>query len=272
MRKNVLKYDDVLNRHRERIYEQRRQVLEGEDLSEQIKLWIEEVVEATVLVFTEEEYAQEWDLEALTNAMAGLYQTEITAAELREDLSEISRETLIEEFQSDARDEYEAKEEEFGPELMREVERFIVLQVVDMRWREHLENMEALREGIHLRAMGQKDPLVEYTGEGELMFTDLGRVIRGEVVLHLFHAELAPEQAQEQLSQSQTTNGNIRYEHETAAGAAAIAAAGAGEEVMGGIPSAGGVQTVHASPNEKLGRNDPCWCGSGKKFKKCHGA
>jgi preprotein translocase subunit SecA len=274
MRKNVLKYDDVLNRHRERIYEQRRQVLEGEDLSEQIKLWIEEVVEDTVNVFTQEEYAEEWDLEALTQALAQLYQTEITAAELREDLGQISREALVEEFQADARDEYEAKEEEFGSELMRELERFIVLQVVDMRWREHLENMEALREGVHLRAMAQKDPLVEYTGEGERMFTELGRVIRGEVVLHLFHAELAPDEATQQLAQaqSQTSNGNVHYEHETAAGAAAIAAAGGGEAVMAGVPSAGGVQTVHASPHEKLGRNDPCWCGSGKKFKKCHGA
>jgi preprotein translocase subunit SecA len=274
MRKNVLKYDDVLNRHRGRIYEQRRQVLEGEDLSEQVKLWIEEVVEDTVQVFTEEEYPEQWDLEALTQAMAQLYRTEITAAELREDLSEISRESLVEEFQSDALDEYQAKEEEFGSELMREVERFIVLQVVDMRWREHLENMEALREGVHLRAMAQKDPLVEYTAEGERMFTDLGRVIRGEVVLHVFHAELAPEQTEQQLAQaqSQTTNGSLHYEHETAAGAAAIATAGAGEAVATGVPSAGGVQTVHASPHEKLGRNDPCWCGSGKKFKKCHGA
>jgi preprotein translocase subunit SecA len=275
MRKNVLKYDDVLNRHRERIYEQRRQVLEGEDLSDQIKLWIEEVVEDTVHVFTEEEYAEEWDLEALTNAMAGLYQTEITAKELREDLAEISREALVDEFQADARDEYEAKEEEFGAELMRELERFVVLQVVDMRWREHLENMEALREGVHLRAMAQKDPLVEYTAEGERMFTDLGRVIRSEVVLHIFHAELAPEDAQQQLAQqSQTTNGNIHYEHETSAGAAAIAAAGGGEAVAAGVPSAAGVvtQTAHASPHEKIGRNDPCWCGSGKKFKKCHGA
>jgi preprotein translocase subunit SecA len=274
MRKNVLKYDDVLNRHRGRIYEQRREVLDGQDLSEQIKLWIDEVVEDTVNVFTEEEYAQEWDLEALTNAMAGLYQTEITAAELREDLSEISRDALVEEFQNDARDEYAAKEEEFGSELMRELERFVVLQVVDVRWREHLENMEALREGIHLRGMAQKDPLVEYTGEGERMFTELGRIIRGEVVLHIFHAELQPEQTQEQLAQaqSQTTNGNVYYEHETSAGAEAIAAAGGGEAVMAGVPSATGVQTVHASPHEKLGRNDPCWCGSGKKFKKCHGA
>jgi preprotein translocase subunit SecA len=276
MRKNVLKYDDVLNRHRERIYEQRRQVLEGDDLSDQIKLWIEEVVEDTVNVFTEEENELDWDLEALTNAMAGLYQTEITAKELHEDLGQISRDALIEEFQEDALDEYRAKEEEFGSELMRELERFIVLQVVDMRWREHLENMEALREGVHLRAMAQKDPLVEYTAEGERMFTELGRVIRGEVVLHLFHAELAPDEATQQLAhaQSQTTNGNVYYEHETSAGAEAIAAAGGGEAVMAGVPSATGVatQTVQSSPHEKLGRNDPCWCGSGKKFKKCHGA
>jgi preprotein translocase subunit SecA len=276
MRKNVLKYDDVLNRHRGRIYEQRRQVLDGEDLSEQIKLWIEEVVEDTVNLFTQDEYAEEWDLEALTQAMAQLYQTEITAKELREDLGEISREALIEEFQEDALDEYKAKEEEldgYEEGLMRNLERFIVLQVVDMRWREHLENMEALREGVHLRAMAQKDPLVEYTAEGERMFTELGRIIRSEVVLHLFHAELAPEQAEQQLAQAQASNGNLQYEHETSAGAAAIAAAGGGEAVAAAVPSAAGVtQTVQSSPHEKLGRNDPCWCGSGKKFKKCHGA
>jgi preprotein translocase subunit SecA len=275
MRKNVLKYDDVLNRHRGRIYEQRRQVLEGEDLSEQINGWIDEVVEDTVNIFTAEEYAEDWDLEALTQAMAQLYQTEITAAELREDLGQITREALIEEFQTDARDEYAAKEEEFGAELMREVERFIVLQVVDVRWREHLENMEALREGIGLRQMAQKDPLVEYTGEGEQMFTELGRIIRGEVILHLFHAELAPEEAQQQqfAQESRGGNGNLRYEHETSAGADVIDAAltgGVSTSAVGGATAA--PQTVHASPHEKLGRNDACWCGSGKKFKKCHGA
>src|SRR5437763_2659472 len=267
MRKNVLKYDDVLNRHRGRIYEQRRQVLEGEDMSEQVKLWIDEVVEDTVAQFTEEAYAEEWDLEALTNAMAALYPTEITAAELREDLGDITRDALIEEFQADARDEYAAKEEEFGSELMRELERFVVLQVVDVRWREHLEHMDYLREGIGLRAMAQKDPLVEYTAEGERMFTELSRAIRGEVVLHLFHAELAPEQAQQELAQQQQGNGNVRYEHETAQGAEAIAAAGGAAPTLGLSPVA-----VQTSSPHKVGRNDPCWCGSGKKFKKCHGA
>src|SRR5579862_7913204 len=267
MRKNVLKYDDVLNRHRGRIYEQRRQVLEGEDMSEQVNLWIDEVIEDTVDTFTSEQYSEEWDLEALTNAMAALYQTEITAQELREDLGEISRESLIEEFRADARDEYTAKQEEFGAELMRELERFVILQVVDVRWREHLEHMDYLREGIGLRAMAQKDPLVEYTAEGERMFTELSRSIRSEVVLHLFHAELAPEQAQQELAQQQQQgNGNVRYE--TAAGAEAMAAAGGVAPTMLGLSPV----AVQTSSPHKVGRNDPCWCGSGKKFKKCHGA
>jgi len=145
----------------------------------------------------------------------------------------------------------------------------VILQVVDQRWREHLENMDYLREGVHLRGMAQKDPLVEYTREGERMFNELGVAIRGEVVWNLFHAELEPVPDQ-QLMQSQTTNGSIQYQHETAAGAQAIAEAGGGQAVAAGVPSATGV--VQASPREKLGRNDPCWCGSGKKFKKCHGA
>jgi preprotein translocase subunit SecA len=147
----------------------------------------------------------------------------------------------------------------------------VILQVVDVRWREHLENMDYLREGVGLRSMAQKDPLVEYTSEGERLFTELGSAIRGEVVLHLFHAELAPDEAQ-QLTQTQTANGSLHYEHETTAGAAAIAAAGSGQAVLEGVPSSAGVQTVYASELDKIGRNDPCWCGSGKKFKKCHGA
>src|SRR3954471_22373477 len=193
MRKNVLKYDDVLNRHRGRIYEQRRQVLEGEEMRDQVMLWIDEIIEDTVRVYTEEQYAEEWDLEALTKAMYEIYGTDVTVAELVEDGVDVtSRAALIEEFQSDARSTYEEKEKDFGPELMRELERFVILQVVDVRWREHLENMDYLREGVGWRQMAQKDPLVEYTAEGERMFTELGRMIRGEVVLHLFHAELEP--------------------------------------------------------------------------------
>jgi preprotein translocase subunit SecA len=282
MRKNVLKYDDVLNRHRMRIYEQRRQVLDGQNMREQVLEWIDEVVERAVSAFTAEDYAEEWDLETLVKAMAALYETEVTADELREDLGEISREALIEEFRSDARDAYETKEEQWGedPEtgepLARALERFIILQVVDQRWREHLENMDYLREGIHLRGMAQKDPLVEYTGEGERMFRELGEAIREEVVLHLFHADIEPIDAR-QLEQAQAAdgrgNGRLQYEHETMAGAGAIAGAASAEMVAGApAPAAATQQTVVASPHEKLGRNDPCWCGSGKKFKRCHGA
>jgi preprotein translocase subunit SecA len=280
MRKNVLKYDDVMNRHRMRIYEQRREVLEGQDMSEQVLLWIDEIVEETVQQFTQEQFGEEWDLEGLTRAMGQLYGSEITAAELREDFGDnLTRDTLVEEFQSDARDTYGAKEEEFSGDLMRELERFVILQVVDVRWREHLENMDYLREGIGWRQMAQKDPLVEYTAEGERMFTALGRMIRGEVVLHLFHAELEPpdDGAQAQLLPQQATNGGangrgLQYEHETVAGAAAIAQAGAGNGAGAGATVPAAIQTVQASAHEKLGRNDPCWCGSGKKFKKCHGA
>ena len=280
-RKNVLKYDDVMNVQRQKIYEQRWQVLTGEDMSEQVRQWIDEVIQRTVAEFTQEEYSEEWDLEGLVKQMAALYETEITVAELKEDLGDITRESLAEEFQQDARDEYEAKEEELGAELMRELERFVILQVVDQRWREHLDAMDYLREGVHLRAMAQKDPLVEYRHEGHIMFEELGAEIRGEVVFTLFHAQLEPAEAEQALAQPGSTNGadgNLQYEHQSLAGAEAIAAAGAG--ASGGAVATAGVagggststQQIVKSDRDNIGRNDPCWCGSGKKYKKCHGA
>ena len=188
-RKNVLKYDDVLNKQRTVIYEQRRRVLEGEDLSEEVMLWIDEVIEHTVAEYTQGEYPEEWDLDALCKAMQDLYATNdpITPEELSEEVG-LDRAALVEEFQEDARDTYEEKQKSLGlnPEtdqpLLRDVERFVILQVVDVRWREHLENMDYLREGVHLRAMAQKDPLVEYTSEGHVMFEELNAAIREEVV------------------------------------------------------------------------------------------
>jgi len=282
-RKNVLKYDDVMNKQRVVIYEQRRRVLEGQDLSDEVKLWIDEVVERTVDAFTAEEYSEEWDLDAVVRAMGDLYGTDITAEELREDYGTgITREVLVEDFQTDAQERYEAKQEEFGGELLRELERFVILNVVDTRWREHLENMDYLREGVHLRAMDQKDPLVEYTAEGHRMFEELNAAIREEVVLQLFHMQVTIEDAEtlQAAQESQAMNGNnLNYQHESVAGAQAIgAAAAAAGELFGDGDGAGAageeplaVQRV-VSEHEKLGRNDPCWCGSGKKFKKCHGA
>jgi preprotein translocase subunit SecA len=279
MRKNVLKYDDVMNRHRMRIYEQRGEVLAGEDMSEQVLAWIEEVVDRVVTQFTSDEYAEQWDVEGLVGAMGALYGTDITVEELREEVG-LERDALLEEFTQDALDEYRAKEAEIGenPEtgqpLMRDLERFVVLQVVDTRWREHLENMDYLREGVHLRAMAQKDPLVEYTSEGESMFNELGEAIREEVVLTLFHAEIQAEDAAvlEQQEQAQ----RLQYEHQQAAGAEVInqALAGPGGAAVpvavGG--NGGGPQPIRNNAQENIGRNDPCWCGSGKKYKKCHGA
>jgi preprotein translocase subunit SecA len=288
-RKNVLKYDDVLNKQRTVIYDQRRRVLEGQDLSEEVRAWVDEVIARVVAHFTENEYAEEWDLEGLVKAMDALYvqpaEEPITVEELREDLGSLARETLIEDFTEEAQERYAAKEEELGPELMRELERFIILQVVDTRWREHLENMDYLREGVHLRAMAQKDPLVEYTSEGHVMFEELNGTIREEVVGHLFHAQLAPEDADElqRLQEAQAAEAaGLAYEHDQVAGSQAIGAAaladggGNGASVTAGGLFAGGGSVATATrtvaDRDKIGRNDPCWCGSGKKFKKCHGA
>jgi preprotein translocase subunit SecA len=288
-RKNVLKYDDVLNKQRTVIYDQRRRVLEGQDLSEEVRAWVDEVIARVVAHFTENEYAEEWDLEGLVKAMDALYvqpaEEPITVEELREDIGSLTRETLIEDFTEEAQERYAAKEEELGPELMRELERFIILQVVDTRWREHLENMDYLREGVHLRAMAQKDPLVEYTAEGHVMFEELNGTIREEVVGHLFHAQLAPEDADElqRLQEAQAAEAaGLAYEHDQVAGSQAIGAAaladggGNGASVTAGGLFAGGGSVATATrtvaDRDKIGRNDPCWCGSGKKFKKCHGA
>jgi len=288
-RKNVLKYDDVLNKQRTVIYEQRRRVLEGQDLSEEVRAWVDEVIARIVAHFTENEYAEEWDLEGLVKAMDAIYvqppEEPITVDELREDVGSLTRETLIEDFTEEAQERYAAKEEELGSELMRELERFIILQVVDTRWREHLENMDYLREGVHLRAMAQKDPLVEYTAEGHIMFEELNAAIREEVVGHLFHAQLEPQDADElqRLQEAQAAEAaGLAYEHEQAAGAQAIGMAAAGDGggngasvTAGGVFAGGGaVSTMQrtVSAHDKVGRNDPCWCGSGKKFKKCHGA
>ncbi|MGD0167392.1 MAG: preprotein translocase subunit SecA [Gaiellaceae bacterium] len=282
-RKHVLKYDEVMNMQRQVIYEQRRRVLDGEDLSEEIKGWVSGAIEQLVDNYTSSEFDEEWDIAGLCGAMQALYGSTVTADELKEDEVALERNALVDEFLSDALDEYQAKEEEFErlqPGLMRDLERFILLQVVDTRWREHLDNMDYLREGVHLRAMAQKDPLVEYTAEGHKMFDELGAAIREEVVFTLFHVQIEPEDAQALVEQTgpdaDTTPGmGLSYEHDSVAGADAIAAAG---ETAGAVlateprPRSVSTQQRVVSEHEKVGRNDPCWCGSGKKYKRCHGA
>ena len=208
--------------------------------------------------------------------MNGLYESQVTPEELAS--QPWTREELIEEFQEDAQDAYAAKEEELGPELMREIERFLMLQIVDSRWREHLDVMEYLREGIHLRAMAQKDPLSEYRSEGHAMFTELSENIREEVLRHLFHVQVDPGRAADPRAGAGRTAAGTRtstYEHESIAGSDAILAAGA----AGGMEAATATAQAPARHEQRVatewdtvGRNDPCPCGSGKKYKKCHGA
>jgi preprotein translocase subunit SecA len=277
-RKNVLKYDDVMNSQRLVIYRQRRHVLDGDDLSEEINDWIREVVAVNITLFTESDQAEDWDLEGLVTQMNALYGSDITLDELREEV-EITPDALTAEFTEDALDTYAERTESFGenPEsgtpLMREIERFVVLQVVDIRWREHLESMDYLREGIHLRAMAQKDPLVEYRGEGHALFDELGRLIREEVVLTLFHVELAPEDAA--ALRPVDAPSQLEYAHDISSGADAILSAGGAETGLAGAATAIAEQPVQRqvmNDHRDVGRNDPCWCGSGKKFKRCHGA
>jgi preprotein translocase subunit SecA len=273
-RKNVLKYDDVMNTQRMVIYEQRRRVLEGEDLSEDVREWIRDVVGGTVAQFTDSEFAEDWDLEGLVTSMQSLYDTDITVSELQEEVDVKDRDALAEEFVDDALETYDEREVALGEELAREVERFVVLQTVDQRWREHLEAMDYLREGVHLRAFAQKDPLVEYRGEGHTMFEELGRAIREEVVFTLFHVAVQVEEPA--LEQAQSRDGGaLHYEHQTSSGADAIAAAGGAATALADPPMASSesfAQAPAVNEHKDLGRNDPCWCGSGKKYKRCHGA
>ena len=193
----------------------------------------------------------------------------------------LDREAIAQEFVDDALDAYaerEAELEKIQPDLMRDLERYIVLQVVDVRWREHLESMDYMREGIHLRGMAQKDPLVEYRNEGSIMFEDLIGAIHEEVVTLLFHAEVTPDDGSSQALQQQSLNGGpLTYEHESLTGADAILAAGGSATSTAAAAGGGSFSTPVQAPkvndeHENIGRNDPCWCGSGKKYKRCHGA
>ena len=274
-RKNVLKYDDVMNTQRMVIYEQRRRVLEGEDLSDEVREWIRDVVDTGVRHATDAEFPEDWDLDSLVTAMQSLYATDITVEELRDEIDVTNREELVEEFVDDALETYEEREQSLGAELAREVERYIILQTVDQRWREHLEAMDYLREGVHLRAFAQKDPLVEYRGEGHILFEELSQTIREEVVFTLFHVSVQLEEPA--LEPIQAREGSLSYEHETSAGAEVIAAAGASGAATALAappePSDGSfAQAPAVNEHKDLGRNDPCWCGSGKKYKRCHGA
>ena len=196
-RKNVLKYDDVLNRQREAIYGDRRRILEGDDLQEKIGFFLEDAVGAIVTEATAEGHGDDWDLDRLWTNLKTLYPVGITIDEVLEEAggrSKITREFLQEEILSDARLAYQAREESLGSAAMRELERRVVLSVIGRKWQEHLYEMDYLKEGIGLRAMAQRDPLVEYQREGFIMFQTMMEAIREESIGYLFNAEVKVNQ------------------------------------------------------------------------------
>src|SRR6478736_5948125 len=247
-----------MNAQRQVIYEQRNRVLHGEDLSEDIRhIWLPDVIADVVAEYTMDEASEEWDLGELVAAMDGVYGTGVAVEELKG----LDREAVIQEFLDDALDAYREREKELDKiqeGLMRDLERFIVLQTVDTRWREHLENMDYMREGIHLRGMAQKDPLVEYRNEGHTMFLELTRAIREEVVTLLYHAEVTPDDGSaQQLQAAQGPdgggNGALSYEHQSLAGAEAIlAAGGTSTAAAAGYASGGGSVSTPVAPKPKI--------------------
>jgi preprotein translocase subunit SecA len=199
IRKNVLKYDEVLNKQRQVIYQERRRVLHGEDLRDQVLGFLEETVDAYITAETGDAFAEEWDLDKLWAAFKQLYPIKITPAEVLEqvggDKASLDDEMLREAIKDDAFDRYDEREAALGEEVMRELERRVVLSVLDRKWREHLYEMDYLREGIGLRAMASRDPLVEYQREGFELFTAMMEAIREESIGYIFNVEVQVEEA-----------------------------------------------------------------------------
>jgi preprotein translocase subunit SecA len=248
-RKNVLKYDEVLNKQRQIIYDVRRKILEGADLREQTLGFLGDVVANLVAEYCPQGvYPEEWDLDGLFTALNATYPATVTRDDL--DLEAIDHAELEAILLEDAERAYQAREDELGPELLGLVEREVLLRLLDYRWREHLYEMDSLQEGIGLRAIGQRDPLVEYQREGFDMFQAMQDAIKAEAVTYVFNTsvQVVEEAEQQDQAPSQTR----------------LSSAATDEQAR--------VAQGQARKQQKLGRNQPCWCGSGKKFKNCHGA
>jgi preprotein translocase subunit SecA len=281
IRKRVLEYDDVMNEQRRVVYKYRREILEGRDMSEVSGEQIEEVIERLVEEYTAGEVFEDWDLAGLATQAAQLWPLSVDLGS--DEVQKSDREEITRLLAEDALGAYERREEELGSELMRYLERQILLQIIDFRWREHLYEMDYLREGIHLRGFAQIDPLVAYKNEGFTMFRELMNSIWEEFARIIFHVEVNVEpadfepQPEPQPSELQYAGGGPEQPSAIAEAAGAAAAGAAAAPVAAGAGTGNGQPsenpaTVVKSDRDKIGRNDPCWCGSGKKYKKCHGA
>jgi preprotein translocase subunit SecA len=294
-RKNVLKYDEVMNEQRRVVYDQRQRILMGEDFGEQVREMISELVEGAVRLHLEgEQFSEEWDLDSLFIGLRQLYDPTVKKGDI--DLSSATLQDVIDLAVDDALAQYDDHERLIGEEQMRSVERAVMLQVIDTRWKDHLLDMDYLQEGIHLRALGQRDPLVEYKGEGFDLFQDMMEGVKSSTVTTLMKnspedlAVFTSVTLEEPLMSLNYTSGDELITQTSFTGAAMAAgdlAAPSGDGLADAPPrnvSAGGGKrgstTTSTGPvvvqqrivYDKVGRNDPCPCGSGKKYKKCHGA
>ena len=269
IRKNVLKYDEVMNSQRKVIYAERSRVLDGENIQTQIMTFMADTIAEYVTAATAEGFPEDWDLESLWSALKTLYPIEISVNDMIQaaggDPENLSTEFMIETLHKDIETAYLARENQLGTPVMRELERRVILSVLDRKWREHLYEMDYLQEGIGLRAMAQRDPLVEYQREGYDLFVAMMEGIKEESVGYLFnvevtvtpHAHVAGEKDEvdleaKGLAQS-TENKTLQY---------------SGPSETGEVVSRVAAKDAYAN----VGRNEPCPCGSGNKFKKCHGA
>jgi preprotein translocase subunit SecA len=282
MRKHTLEYDDVLNQQRDVIYTYRDEVLEGRDMSAAAREEITNLIERMVEEYTAGDFVEDWDVIGLLRRIAEVFTPSAAIREI--DPDRVDREELIRELQAEAMAQYERREQDLGEELMRALERFLILQIIDQRWKEHLYDMDYLREGIHLRGFAQIEPLVAYKNEAFELFRDLMNTVWGDFARMIFHVEVtvapedggppAPPAPRRSAPGSSTGGRNVSYSGGGMAQPSALAMAAAGAGPAEGYVDEEApppVEQRRVGPDEQIGRNDPCWCGSGKKYKKGHG-
>jgi len=276
IRKRVLEYDDVMNEQRRIVYKYRDEVLEGKDMGDSAREELGAVISRMVGAYTPGDFIEDWDLPGMFTALEDIFPVKLDMGELTPEQTD--REVLVRSLHEDAIKLYDAREEELGEELMRALERYLLLQIIDQRWREHLYDMDYLREGIHLRGFAQIEPIVAYKNEAFELFADLMNTIWSDFARMIFHVEVEVEGAEPPEQRyvpggTSTTGGRVTYSGGGGVTPTALDEARAGgtaaedEEYEAPEP----VQQRVLSEDQQIGRNDPCWCGSGKKFKRCHG-